>query len=131
MTDPTFDNLRVGHMDEQFRLLLRKGVYPYKYMNSWEKFKENQLTPVEAFYSELNLSEISECDYDHAQNVWEGFGMKNLGDYHDLYLNVLLLSNIFETFRTTCLENYVLDPTHFYTSPRLAWQACLKKLRLT
>ena len=56
--------------------------------------------------------------------------MKNLGDYHDLYLDtdVLLLSNIFETFRTTCLERYVLDPAQFYTSPGLAWQACVKKV---
>ena len=81
------------------------------------------------FYSELNLSGISECDYNHAQRVWEEFEMKNLEDYHSLYLktDVLLLSNIFETFRTTYLEHYTLDPTHFYTSPRLAWQACLKK----
>ena len=55
--------------------------------------------------------------------------MKNLGDCHDLYLktDVLLLSSVFETFRTTCLEHYKLDPTHFYTSPRLVLQACLKK----
>ena len=52
------------------------------------------------------------------------FGMKHLGDCHSLYLktDVLLLSNVFETFRTTCLEHY-----EFYTSPGLAWLACLKK----
>ena len=118
-----FDNIRVGYTDEQFRLLLRKEVYPYQYMDDWEKFKENQLPPIEAFYSGFNLSRISECDYDHAQRVWAAFGMKNLGDYHDLYLktDVLLLSNVFETFRTTCPVHYVLDPAHFYASPRLAW----------
>ena len=56
--------------------------------------------------------------------------MKNLRDYHDLYLktDVLLLSNIFETFRTTCLKHYAVDPAHFYTSPGMALQACLKKI---
>ena len=67
--------------------------------------------------------------YEHAQRVWKGFDMKNLGEYHDLYLktDVILLSNVFEAFRNTCLQHYKLDPAHFYTSPGLAWQACLKK----
>ena len=127
--DPIFQNLRFGLTDEQFRLLLRKGVYPYEYMDDWSKFGENQLPPIESFYSKLNLSGISECDYDHAQRVWSEFDMKSLGEYHDLYLktDVLLLANVFETFRRTCLEHYQLDPAHFYTSPGLAWQACLKK----
>ena len=62
-----FDNLRVGHMDEQFQLLLRKGVYLYEYMDGREKFEENQLTTIETFYSKLNLSRISEFNYSHAQ----------------------------------------------------------------
>ena len=126
--DLIFDNLRFGLTDEQFRLLLRKGVYPYEYMDDWAKFKEKQLPPTEAFYSELNLSGISKCDYNHAQRVWREFDMKSLGEYHDLYLktDVLLLANVFETFRKACLEHYALDPAHFYTSPGLAWQACLK-----
>ena len=113
--DLIFDNVRVGCMDEQFGLKLRNGVYPYKYMDDWKKFKENHLSLIEAFDSELNLLVISECDYDYIQSVWRAFGMKNLGDYHDLYvkINVLLLSNIFETFRTTYLEHYTLNPTHF------------------
>ena len=75
------------------------------------------------------MSDISKYDYEHAQKVWKEFGIKNLGEYHDLYLktDVLLLSNVFEVFRNTCLEYYKLDPDHFYTSPGLAWQACLKK----
>ena len=97
---PIFDSLRVGCRDEQFWLLLRKGVYPYEDMDNWEKFEENCLPLIEVFYSRLNLSGISECNYDHTQRVWREFGVKDLGDYHDLYLktNVLLLSNIFETF---------------------------------
>ena len=75
------------------------------------------------------MSGISDKDYEHTQKVWKGFDMKNVGEYHDPYLktDVLLLSNVFETFRNTCLQHYKLDPAHFYTSPGLAWQACLKK----
>ena len=80
-----FDDLRVGHDDEQFRLLLRKGVYLYEWMTSWGKFKETQLPPKEAFHSNLNVSAISEHDYRHAKRVWGGFKMKSLGEYHDLY----------------------------------------------
>ena len=102
-------------------------------MNDWEKFEENCLPPIKAFYSKLNLLKISECNYNHAQRVWREFGIKNLGDYHDLYLktDVLLLSNIFKTSRMTCLEHYAFDPAHFFTSLRLAWQACFKKTEVS
>ena len=124
-----FLNLRVSRNDEQFRLLLRKGVYPYEYMSSWDKFEETKLPPKEAFRSNLYISDISKYDYEHAEKMWKEFKLKNLGEYHDFYLrtDVLLLSNVFETFRNNCLEYYKLDPAHFYTSPGLAWQAYLKK----
>ena len=117
---PIFNNLRVGHTGEQFQLLQRKGVYPYEYMGSWEKFKDNHFLPIKTFYSKLNLSDIGESDYDHAQWVWRVFGMKNLGNYHNLCLktNVLLMCDVFETFRMTFLEHYSLDLVHLYTSPR-------------
>ena len=110
-------------------LLLKKGVYPYEYMDSWERFEETQLPVIEKFYSTLTDEGISEQDYAHAQKVWETFQCKNLGDYHDLYLktDVLLLADIFENFRTTCLRQYELDPAHYYTSPGLSWDALLKK----
>ena len=59
---------------------------------------------------------------------FEDFGCQSMGDYHDLYLksDVLLLADVFENFRNVCLKTYNLDPGHFYTSPGLAWQACLK-----
>ena len=74
------------------------------------------------------MSSISEKDYQNAQRVWKEFGIDNLGDYRDLYLrtDVVLLANAFEAFRGTCLKRYKLDPAHFYTSPGLAWHACLK-----
>ena len=125
----SFHNLSVSHNDKQFRLLLSKGVYPYEHMMGWDKFKETQLPPEEVFHSNLNVSDICKYDYEHAQKVWKEFKLKNLGKYHDLYLktDTLLLSNIFEAFRNTCLQHYKLDPAHFYTSPGLAWQASLKK----
>ena len=75
------------------------------------------------------MSGINNCEYARAQKVWEEFTNKNLGEYHDHYLktNVLLLCNVLEAFSNTCLQHYQLDPAHFYTSPGLAWQACLKK----
>ena len=75
------------------------------------------------------MCNISEDDYEHTQRVWSAFGIHDLGEYHDLYLktDVILLANVFEAFRDTCLEHYKLDPAHFYTSPGLAWKACLKK----
>ena len=76
---------------------------------------------------------ISEEDYLHAQRVWKEFGIHNLGDYHDLYLrtDVALLAKVYEAFRDTCLKHSKLDPAHFYTSPRLAWKACLKRTGIT
>ena len=75
------------------------------------------------------MSGISEKIYQHACKVWNEFGLKNMGDYHDLYLktDVILLANVFESFRKVCLDNYGLDPAHLYTAPGLAWKACLKK----
>ena len=110
-------------------LLTRKGVYPYDYVTSLDKLSEKQLPPKEEFYSKLNDENISEDDYLHAIRVWDTFECKTLRDYHDLYLksDVLLLADVFENFRKTCLNHYKLDPAHYYTSPGLAWDACLKE----
>ena len=110
-------------------LISRKGVYPYDYMDSLLKFSEEKLPPKEKFFNRLNETHISDDVYDHARNVWEKFGLKNMGEYHDLYLksDVLLLADVFEEFRSVCLENYQLDPAWYYTSPGLAWDAALKK----
>ena len=112
----------------QYKLLIKKGIYPYEYMSEWEKFKETRLPPKEAFYSKLNMAGVKDEDYEHARSVWKEFEIKNLGEYHDLYLkmDVILLANVFEAFRDICLKNYGLDPAHFYEAPGLAWKACLK-----
>ena len=114
---------------DKFIILLRKGVYPYEYIDEWDKFNEKVLPGKESFYSNLTLENISEIDYAHAKNVFKKFNINNLGEYHDLYVrcDTLLLADIFENFRQSCLENYELDPAHFVSLPGLAWQACLKK----
>ena len=108
--------------DEKFHLNIRKGVYPYEYMNGWEKFEETSISPKDAFYSRLNMKGISDQDYEYAQQVWNTMEKNTLGCYHDNYLktDVLLLADVFETFRDTCLKHYRLDPAHFYTVPGLA-----------
>ncbi|CAB4017999.1 Gastrula zinc finger [Paramuricea clavata] len=113
---------------EKVPLLLRKGVYPYDYMDSVEKFDKETLPPQECFYSVLNDEHIADADYNHPTRVFEAFSCQSLGDYHDLYLksDVLLLADVFENFRNVCLKAYNLNPCHFYTIPALAWQACLK-----
>ena len=100
-----------------------------EHMDSWNKFEETSLPSIEKFYSNLNMSGVSDGDYEHACSVWREFGIRNMGEYHDLYLNtdVVLLANVFESFRRVCLENYGLDPSHFHTAPGLASKACLKK----
>ena len=114
--------------DEEFRLIKRKGVYPYDYMDSFERFSEKSLPRIEDFYSILNDVNISESDYSHAKRVWNTFQIRDLGDYHDLYLrtDVLLLADVFENFRRTCLSYYGLDPCHYFSAPGLSWDALLK-----
>ena len=98
-------------------------------MDSWEKFNETSLPPKESFYSELKLEDISNKDYLHARKVWDTFEIRNLGEYHDLYVqtDILLLADVYEKCRDKCIEIYGLDPSHFLSAPGLAWQACLKR----
>ena len=113
----------------KFVMLLRKGVYPYEYMDGWDKFNETSIPSKESFHSNLTMENISETDYRHANNVSKTFKLNNLGDYHDLYVqsDTLQLADVFENFRKACIKTYELDPAHFISLPGLAWQACLKK----
>ena len=112
--------------------MLRTGVYPYEYMDNWERFNETSLPNKESFYNNLNMENIDDIDYRHGNNVFKIFKLKNLGEYHDLYVpsDTLLLADVFENFRNTCLKVYELDPAHFLSLPGLAWQACLKKTNI-
>ena len=101
-------------------------------MDSLEKFNEISLPSKKDFYSNLNMEDISDIDYRHANNVFKGFKLENLGDYHELYVqsDMLLLSDVFNNFRDMCIKEYELDPGHFLSLPGLAWQACLKKTNI-
>ena len=104
----------------KFALSLKKGVYPYEHMDSWEWFDETSLPDKKVFYSKLYLKDITDKDYWHAQKVFKEFKFKNPADYHDLYVqnDILLLADVFENFRNKCIEIYELEPAHFLSAPR-------------
>jgi hypothetical protein len=129
----THPHLSRFYQGEQFEQLLKKGVYPYEFVDSYKKFDETQLPPKEAFYSQLNGVGISDEDYAEAQNAWKVLGCKTFRDYHNHYntADVLQLADIFESFRDVCIKNYKLDPAWYFTAPGLAWDACLKMTGIT
>ena len=89
----------------KFIMLLRKGVYLYEYMDSWESFDETSLSDKEAFYSSRNMEDMADVDYRHAKRLLKYFNNKNLGNYHHLYVNTLLLAHVSENLRNKCIEN--------------------------
>ena len=113
---------------EKLELVQKKGVHPYEYFNSFKKFKESKLPDIDKFFSSLKDCGISEKEYQRALDVWKVFGIKTLGEYHDLYLktDVLLLCDAFEKFISVYLEYYCLDPCHYFSSPGLSWYSMLK-----
>ncbi|CAB3982653.1 Gastrula zinc finger [Paramuricea clavata] len=114
---------------EDFNLVAQKGVFPYEFLDDIGKLNTQGLPSKDKFYSSLYESEVKEEDYQKAQKVWDHFMMKTMRDYHDLYLetDVLLLADVFENFRRTCLESYELDPAHYMSAPSLSWDAFLKQ----
>ena len=103
-------------------------MYPYEYMNHWDKFDETNLPSMDSFYSKLKLESITKKDYNHALKVCDTFNIKNLGDYHDLYVqsDTAQLTDVFENFRLVCLKQYQLDAAYFVSTPGLALEAMLK-----
>ena len=111
--------------------MLRKDVYPYDYVDCMKKLDETSLPSKEAFYSKLADEGITDEDYRHPHTVWKEFNIESRKDYPNLYnmSDVLLLADIFENFRNICMNHYGLDPAWYFSSPRLAWDAALKKQR--
>ena len=128
LPEDAFNNLKKYYTGDKLSLVKRKGVYPYEYMDKLERLKETKLPPKEAFYFKLNNEGISDEDYAHAKKVWREFKMEHFQDYHESCneTDVLLLADVFESFRNICIKNYKLDPAHYYTAPSLSWDACLK-----
>ena len=122
------DLMTTHYTREQQEMLKQKGVYPYEYMDGFDKLEETNLPPKSKLFSSLTNENISDSDYGRAQDVWNTFDMKTMRDYHDLYLktDVLLLADVMENFRKVCRTNYGLDPLWYYTAPGLAWDATLK-----
>ena len=113
---------------KRLNLMSQNGVYPYDFMDSFEKFNQTELPDKDQFYSILNNQHITDDEYDHGNKVWNTFMIKTMGEYHDLYLvsDVLLLTDVFVNFRKTCMQYYELDPCHYLTNPGLSWDAMLK-----
>ncbi|XP_072757319.1 uncharacterized protein [Anoplolepis gracilipes] len=117
---------------EDFNLLTRKGVFPYEYIDCVDKLQDACLPSRESLYSSLTGNTVSESDYAHAEIVWKRFSIRTLGEYSDLYLkiDVLLLADIFENFRESCIKSYGLDPAYYYTLPGYTWDAMLKYTKI-
>lgn len=122
-----------GYSDDMFNLLIRKGVFPYEYIDCYEKLTESMLPPQKSFHSMLTQSNVTDDDYEHAQRVWKEFGIQTLAEYSDLYLktDVLLLADVFESFRSTCHAAYSLDPAHYFGAPGLSFDAMLKRTKVS
>ena len=116
-------------IDRQFQLLLRKGVFFYDYASDFKIFSEKELPKREDFFNKLNDCEISEKDYCHAQEVYKEFKCQSLLQYMELYVktDTILLSDIFENFRTIALGTYGLDPLHYVSLPSFGRDAMLKQ----
>ena len=125
LTGKDFVFLSEEFSGELLKLVKEKGIYPSEYMNSFKKFKENKLPDKCKFFSSLKDYGINEKEH---ERVWKVLEIKNLSEYHDLYLktDVLLLCDMFEKFIKTCLRYYNLDPSHYFSSPGLSWDAMIK-----
>ena len=121
-----------NHDNNKFISLLRKSVFPYEYMDDWERFNKILLLEKEDFYIHLNMENKTDADTTHGKRVCKDCEIKKLGECHDLYVqsNILLSASVFENFQNIWLKIYELDSTCFLTAPRLAWQASLKKAKV-
>lgn len=127
-TDQRFKEKYLSIFFDDTSLLMKKGTLPYEYLDSWCKFEETKFPNRDAFFSKLKNSNIGLEEYSNVQSIWESFNCRNLGDLQDIYLktDVCLLSAVFEQFRELSMEEFGLDPTHFYSSPGLTWSAAMK-----
>ena len=115
-----------------YKLLTKKGIYPYDYFDSKDKYDELQLPKKEKFFDKLNNKNISNEDYKHALNVFKTFKCKNLLDYSILYLktDICHLSDVFQKYSNFAYKTYNLDPRHSYTLPGFSWRSMLKMTKI-
>ena len=118
---------------KNYKLLTKKGIYPYDYFDNIKKYNETKIPDHTNFKNKLNNNRnISNREYKHAHNVFKTFKCKNLMDYSILYLktDVCHLSDVFQKFSNFCFETYELDPRYSYTLPGFSWQAMLKMTKI-
>ena len=96
-------------------------------MDDWEKLNKAKLPEKEDFCVHLNMEDIIDADYSHANRVCKDFEIKNLGECHDFYVqsDTLFLADVFENFRNMCVNVYGLDSAKFLSPPGLSWEATL------
>ena len=135
LNNEDFKHLLSEFRIDKLELLKGKDVYPYEWVDSYEKFNYQELPPKQYFYSSINDGKrgnnnghISNEKYLHLQNVWNTFNISTFRDFHNHYLkkDVLLLADVLEKFIFTCLKNYNLDPCHYFSAPGLSWNAVVK-----
>ena len=118
--------------EENYKLLIKKGIYPYDYFDEKEKYCKTELPEKQKFFNKLNMKNISNEDYKHALNVFKTFECKNLLEYSELYLktDICHLSDVFQKFSNFVYKTYNLDPRHSYTLPGFSWQSMLKMTKI-
>ncbi|KAB0796891.1 hypothetical protein PPYR_10952 [Photinus pyralis] len=113
----------------EFELIRQKGVFPYSFVDSYDKLNLTTIPNKSDFFDMLHEQDITDEEYRRAQEVWNLFNCQTLGEYSDIYLksDVLLLADIFENYRGVCLREYEIDAAQYLTGPSLSWDAMLKK----
>ena len=117
---------------KNYQLLTKKGIYPYDYFDSIEKYNEKNIPDHKYFKNKLDNKNILTKEYKHAINVFKTFKCKNLMDYSILYLktDVCHLADVFQKFSNFAYETYGLDCRYSYTLPGFSWQAMLKMTKI-
>lgn len=116
------------YRNEKNRFLLKqKSFFPYSYLTDSNVLNEKYLPPRDCFYNTLTNEHISEADYDHVKLVFKAFKCRTFKDYLSLYQmsDVVLLSEVFTSYRNMILKNYNLDPVYFVSSADLSWNCGL------
>ena len=118
--------------EENYKLLIKKGIYPYDYFDEKEKYHETELPRKGKFFNKLNNKDISNDEYEHALNVFKTFKCKNLLEYSELYLktDICHLSDVFQKFSDFAYKTYNLDPRHSYTLPGFSWESMFKMTKI-
>ena len=119
--------------DEQRELLKQKGIFPYNYMKDVRVLRKKHLPKKEEFFNDLTCQHITKDEYDFAQKVWDRFSCKTFQDYMEIYLlaDCLLLCDVFENFRSNCLQQYNIDPCYYFSAPHFTFDAFLRHSSLT